>query len=586
MGFKTPITISKIIEGIQANSYVLPAIQREFVWKPAQVEKLFDSLLRGYPIGSFLFWNVEPSQVGEFQFYKFMDYYHERDHAHNRPISLVGDSGITAVLDGQQRLTALNIGLKGWYANKRPYYHWSSDHAFPERHLHLNLGARPTDMEMAYEFKLLREDEEKQSGDDYWFPVSEIYNFDDLKDTLTFCISEGLTEAADDYSFSALADLWRVIFEKPVINYFQEEEQDLDKVLNIFIRVNSGGTLLSYSDMLLSIATAQWEEKDARQEVHGLVDELNGIGEGFAFSKDFVLKASLLLTDASSIAFKVNSFKRENTLAIEDQWNEIERALQVTARLLASWGYSRKTLVSSNAVIPLAYYIYQKGSSKQFVSSKHYADDRESMRRWLATALLKRTFSGSPDTVLRPVREVIQENNAYFPEKEIYRALAETNRSMAFDEAEIEGLLGYQYNQKYTFTVLALLYPWLRFDQRFDKDHIFPRSLLSERNLSKRDIPEHRWGEWLEHKDDLANLQLMQGVPNMEKSDLPPQEWMNRIHNDSDKRESYRDRHFIPDTELTVENFPEFRERREKLIREQLSELLMEGSGVRETATY
>ena len=60
MGFETPITISKAIGEIQSNKYLLPAIQREFVWSAEQIESLFDSLLRGYPIGSFLFWKVLP----------------------------------------------------------------------------------------------------------------------------------------------------------------------------------------------------------------------------------------------------------------------------------------------------------------------------------------------------------------------------------------------------------------------------------------------------------------------------------------------------------------------------------------------
>ena len=76
--------------------------------------------MRGYPIGSFLFWKIEPSHLKDFQFYKFMDHFHEHDHRHNEPIDLIGGEIITAVLDGQQRLTALNIGLKGWYASKLP----------------------------------------------------------------------------------------------------------------------------------------------------------------------------------------------------------------------------------------------------------------------------------------------------------------------------------------------------------------------------------------------------------------------------------------------------------------------------------
>ena len=75
MGFETPISIQKAINEIQSNKYVLPAIQREFVWSAEQIENLFDSLLRGYPIGSFLFWKVRPDRIGDFQFYKYNSVY-------------------------------------------------------------------------------------------------------------------------------------------------------------------------------------------------------------------------------------------------------------------------------------------------------------------------------------------------------------------------------------------------------------------------------------------------------------------------------------------------------------------------------
>ena len=111
MGFEKPIPVVKVVEGIQSNEYVLPAIQREFVWDSGQIESLFDSLVRGYPIGTFLFWQIKPEHLGDFQFYNFMDRYHERDYRRNEAINLIGDQRVIAVLDGQQRLTALNIGL-------------------------------------------------------------------------------------------------------------------------------------------------------------------------------------------------------------------------------------------------------------------------------------------------------------------------------------------------------------------------------------------------------------------------------------------------------------------------------------------
>jgi uncharacterized protein with ParB-like and HNH nuclease domain len=65
--YKPGGTIADALKSIQVKSYVLPAIQREFVWKPEQIEKLFDSLMQGYPFGTFLFWKVEESTSGEFK---------------------------------------------------------------------------------------------------------------------------------------------------------------------------------------------------------------------------------------------------------------------------------------------------------------------------------------------------------------------------------------------------------------------------------------------------------------------------------------------------------------------------------------
>ena len=108
--YKPGGTIAAALARIQATNYVLPAIQREFVWKPEQIERLFDSLMQGYPFGTFLFWKVESATSGKFKFYDFVLNYHQRDAAHCPELPALHNQAITAVLDGQQRLTALNIG--------------------------------------------------------------------------------------------------------------------------------------------------------------------------------------------------------------------------------------------------------------------------------------------------------------------------------------------------------------------------------------------------------------------------------------------------------------------------------------------
>jgi uncharacterized protein with ParB-like and HNH nuclease domain len=575
MGFETPITIEKVIQGIQENKYVLPAIQREFVWDGEQIEKLFDSLMRGYPIGSFLFWKIEPNHLKDFQFYRFMDHYHERDHRHNEPIDLVGGNSTTAVLDGQQRLTALNIGLKGWYASKLPYYRWNTDYAFPARRLYLNLLNPPDENGNAYEFKMLQEKEAKHIDDKkFWFQVNDVFKFKELQDAMYFCIEQGLTADKRTFPSGALMELFRIIKEKPMVNYFQEESQDLDKVLNIFIRVNSGGTVLSYSDMLLSIATAAWKKIDARKVIYDLVEELNDVGLKFTFNKDFVLKSCLVLSDIPAIEFRVSNFTRENMEKIEKNWDIITKALKETVKLIYSWGYSWQTLVSAYAIIPLAYYIHKLGTPSNFITSVKYDKDREMLRKWLQIALLKRTFSGTPDNVLRPIRKVIQENLEGFPYSGILEELKGTPKSMKFDDAELDGLMAYHYDQPYTFSVLSFLYPWLKYDQQFHVDHIFPRAMFTPKELKKRNIPQEKWPLWLDYFNDLANLQLLQGPVNIAKSDEDFETWIGKECPTQDGLAMYKQLHLITDVSLRFEDFPAFLEEREKIIRKKLAGVL------------
>lgn len=82
--FQMPLTIREVCNNIQRKLYLLPDIQREFVWSEEQIIKLFDSLMNDYPIGSFLFWKLEKERINDFQFYEFITNYHERDNFSNQ----------------------------------------------------------------------------------------------------------------------------------------------------------------------------------------------------------------------------------------------------------------------------------------------------------------------------------------------------------------------------------------------------------------------------------------------------------------------------------------------------------------------
>ncbi len=214
--------------------FLLPAIQREFVWSTEQIIKLFDSLMRGYPIGSFLFWTVSEENINKFDYYEFIRNYHEKKKKSNPKANMIGESKLTAVLDGQQRLTALLIGLKGSYAEKIARKQWNDDSAFPEKKLYVNLLSKPEDLEsdLEYDFKFLKlQDAIKQPPSIHWFEVSKILEFRNHHDISTFLRAEKINDS--QYADDVLTKLFSIISSEKLITYYLVVSQDLNKILNI-----------------------------------------------------------------------------------------------------------------------------------------------------------------------------------------------------------------------------------------------------------------------------------------------------------------------------------------------------------------
>ena len=152
---------------------------------------------------------------------------------------------------------------------------------------------------------------------------------------------------------------------------------------------------MNYSDMLMSIATAQWEKLDAHEAIFGTTDEVNTNGDGFGFSQDFLLKVGLLLAGVPNVQFKVTNFNRDNMTLLEDLWVPITDAVRIAVELVAKFGFSNSSLSASNAVLPIAYFLYRKGMPVGLVSHASFRQDRASIRTWLTRSLLKRGVRGS-----------------------------------------------------------------------------------------------------------------------------------------------------------------------------------------------
>jgi uncharacterized protein with ParB-like and HNH nuclease domain len=584
MAYETPLTIAEVMKNISADKYVLPSIQREYVWDTDQIETLFDSLMRGYPIGTFLFWEISKEHVNDYDFYGFIRNYHEKKFVHNKKINLKGSDGVTAVLDGQQRLTSIYLGLKGTYAYKLKYLARNNENAYPVRKLYLNLLSSPEDSDNEYDFRFLSEKEVQNDQNTYWFEVGKILDMQEdgdvsifVSDNISYSEEFHYTREQSRFAINALSKLYNVIKKAGMISYYRERTVDLDKVLNIFIRVNSGGTKLNYSDLLLSIASAQWETHDAREEITDFVDDVNAIGDGFKINKDFVLKTALVLSDFSNIAFKVDNFNKQNMMKIESRWDDIKKAIKQAVLLVSSYGYSGETLTSNNALIPIAYYLMKIRMPDNFVDSGTTKANREKIKKWLIRSLLKKAFSGQPDNVLRPIRDILRINGTNdFPTDQIMDKFKGTNKSIQFTEDDIdEYLLKLKYGKSETLSTLMLLYPSLDFSNKFHEDHIYPKSKFTKSYLRKMNVAEDKLDEYIDSVNDISNLQLLAAQLNEEKLATDFAKWFNSQYLTESDKIQYRTINYMPDMDYTYENYSAFMKERRKLLKAQLIKILL-----------
>lgn len=575
-------TIKNLIKKIDNNEYVLPALQREFVWKPEQIERLFDSIMKGYPIGSFLFWNVQNENINKYEFYNILKEYHQRDARHNTKINISHKDSVTAILDGQQRITSIYIALKGTYSYKIKGAWKNNDNAYPSRQLYLNIVSPnlDTNKDVQFDFRFLTNEEaEDFTEDTLWYPVS---------DTLQFEVGEMFTVIAryqelyrknfpnesvekTSYIMNSLGTLHQMM-EKDILAYYEENSQEIDKVLDIFIRMNSGGTTLTYSDLLLSLATAKWQNLNAREEIYSLVDELNMIGNGFNFNKDNILKAALVLTDKKNIKFRASNFDKQTTNLIETNWEKTKKAISLAVNLLSNFGFNGDTLIANSVIIPVVYYLYKIDCPNNYLEADRYLNDRNKIKYFVQISLLKRIFGGTPDSILLKMRENMQDLSEGFPLSKLLK-VRDTNKSLIITDEDIDYLLDTKIG-KYSFTLLSVIFPAIDLKNKFHQDHIFPSSKYkNKKNLREIGYSEEEITFIVEHIDTIVNLQLLEGIPNTEKNNKYFDDWILKRYNSNEELDYYLNRNLLNKVYKKNEFIQMYTDRKEELRKRLLQNL-------------
>lgn len=563
------ISVRQLIMDKVGRDTFLPAIQREYVWSPYQVEMLFDSLMNGYPINSFLFWKIREEHKNDWTSYDFIRDY-DAENPHNTETNLHGvNKDIYLVLDGQQRITSLYIGLRGSY--RFFYRKWR------KCKLYLNLLKAPgvfNPQERSYDF-YFKEDADSWPGStepQLWYEVGRILSFDDAEDAKDDIKDEleSFSPELRDCANRIIGKLHGRLNSSNIINYYEETSNDYDKVLEIFVRTNTGGKKLEYSDILLSTATAKWRNLNARKEINNFTDEINTIGNGYSFGKDFVMKAAMYLTENLPIQYKVSSFTRENLEKIEDNWEKTKDAVRDTVKLVSRFGFNDKNLVTKLALLPIAQYVRNKNSSTYVTSSEvNDVKDQNNIQKWLLMAILKNLLGGSSDTTLNQMREVVGKEGNMFPVKELSDKL---KVDLTFTDIELDKLLSYNYGTRYSYLILSIIYPgrdWK--DKTFNEDHIYPQASFRTKDLRKRGLSDDVIEKYQAVYNSIANLELLEDSENKSKNATPFDEWI------KSRDANFKARHLIPEMEdYGYDHFMEFIEARRELIKEAIKKAAFE----------
>jgi len=612
MSYKSK-SILQIVKEIEGSKVYLPALQRKFVWGKPQIELLFDSLMRNFPIGTFLFWNLEREVANNYVFYEFLKEYDQRNPYNKRKDGSFLNPEIIGVLDGQQRLSSMYIGLQGTHTEKAPYMRWADENAYRKSKLYLNLLSLPYQInednaieineEQNFEFRFLTEKESKtwivrknkqidENGTEtileenmYWFKVGDVLlwsadpEFDIIIDAfLTECSTEIQKKQVSEKRRlikKALETLNKRITSEQLINYFEIDKQDLEDILKIFIRVNSGGTQLSKTDLLFSTIVATWD--NGREEIENLLQKINRKGDGFGFSNEFLMRCCLVLTDAP-VLYKVNSFKTENVEKIRDEWPKIANAIEQTADLLVEYGFSHSLLTSQNATIIIVYYLYKGGA----VNDNTKAD----IKKYLIHALLNGIYGSSQDQLIAFLRNSFREASkdatgkttyklkySQFSFDELLKLELPSRKTLYVTDIELENLLTYRKGAS-SFFVLSLLYPNLKYKEvQFHQDHIHPASKFTADTFSSLRLPEEEQEEWMKMRDMIPNLQLMEGRQNESKNAEDFETWLGK--KEPSEQQHFKITNYIPENEsLEFRNFKSFFEKRKTKLGEALRKVL------------
>jgi hypothetical protein len=348
--------ISTLLDHIDNGHMALPEFQRGYVWNRDQVRGLFDSLYRRHPVGGLLVWATESKTAA---------------HRGDGPLA---PGVIKLLLDGQQRITSLYGVARG----RAPRFFDGNTRAFTGLRFHLG--------NEQFEFYQTK----KMDGDALWIDVAELLRLGQAgHEALVEKLADDPTIGAKAVRYSARISRILGILE---IDLHVEEvtgaDKSLDVVVDIFNRVNSGGTKLSKGDLALAKICADWPE--ARDTMKTKLKEWAGMG--YHFNLDWLLRSvNTVLTGEAKFQYLDNKTAEE----IRDGLNRATKHIDTCLNLIAGrLGLDHDRVFFGRFAIPvLVRYLDQR---KGTLTMK----ERDKLVFWFAQAGMWGRYSGSTESFI------------------------------------------------------------------------------------------------------------------------------------------------------------------------------------------
>jgi hypothetical protein len=554
--------IYKVVRAIEDNVYVLPVIQRRLVWDIKKMELLFDSLLKGNSFGGVMVLDERRNSKPLFAFRPFSKHGELTDSVLLEQL----DHDTCLVIDGQQRLQTFYMGLRSSYNGMRLYFNLLSN----SLEYDFRFTANPATLPEA------GKDEDEQPVETLWYSVSSLYyrlqQTHNSKQTAAEIAESRHIQPGPDRELleTNVHQFYRAVFEwealgiSSVLVNSSRPDEERQRIVELFRRVNDGGTRLTALDLVAS----KFKGFDHNMErFFNEVEHFSDIG----ISQDEVIKLIFLLQDDH--ARQLAQVTPEDAhFAIANQ-SRIIAALKGTRQFLHNAGLYNYYHIGGRSDIPLyfiAYHIYHKTLPAEKLEQVYENYDTNNpdflhAKRWIYLSLLNGVFRRGSGWIpyLTGIRKILsvmrQHKNKPFPTEELFNVY--TNHPVQFREAiTVEHLPSWDSD-----FVFYLLYQDARAIVSRDIDHIHPKSLL-EISTS----PEFS----SEQIHTIANYQLLDANSNRnEKRAKPLDKWMENYVEDA---MAYRKRHFIPEQpELwQTGRFIDFLAERTKRIVEKVREMI------------